>query len=100
MAKSKSTVAGLGKEKSELLEVKRLEFKRAYEDFRIELQKQNQQMVQLLLERVNAVLRELSEKNNYRLVVQKDKLFVVYMKEHLDITAQVIEALEKEKLSF
>jgi outer membrane protein len=87
-------------QKTAALEQKQRDAERVFEDLRIQAEKENQAMLGKVMERVQSAVQKVAAAKNCRFVLQKDKFFVVYAAERLDVTAEVLAELNKEKANF
>lgn len=70
------------------------EFQRQGQELQLEQREKEQEFLKKMRPRLDAVIRDLIEKGNYDLVINKQS--TIYAKPELDITAQVVELLNKQ----
>ena len=71
---------------------------RSYQDIQEELARANDKEIGKVLEQITDIVKDISKERGYVFVFEKDKQSVVFASPRIDITPQIIEALDKKKL--
>ncbi len=85
-------------QRKEALGKKQVEFQRAYQDMQQELAKANDKEIGKVIKQVNEVVQDLADKRGYAFVFEKDRQSVLFASGRIDITEEVISALDKKKV--
>lgn len=92
---SKSAMA----EKLEEFEEKKKDLQRKSEDEEEELKIKNSKYIREVVESARSSLSELATEKGYEFVLEKDRGFLIYSDKSIDITQELIERLNKDRLS-
>ncbi|RLA83605.1 MAG: hypothetical protein DRG31_05970 [Deltaproteobacteria bacterium] len=65
-------------------------------DSRQELQEMERQMVSDLLKEIEGIIAEIGKKEGYTLILEKHRSFILYAPEEIDLTEEVIKALDSK----
>jgi outer membrane protein len=87
------------KAKQEALMAKDREFQRSFQENREALAKKNNEAIGAIIKDIDAIIKDLSKENSYKIVLEKDQRFVLYIDESYDLTDKVIKALNDKKLN-
>lgn len=82
------------REKQRLYEQKVRELNDFVSDSRQELQDMERQAVSEIVKEIEAVIKEMGKKEGYTLILEKQRSFILYAPEELDLTDEVIKALD------
>lgn len=82
-------------DKREQFEKKRVEYSRLAQDAQRELMKFQQAEFEKVLTQVDQIVKDLAEKRKGKFVLDYDRRVVLYAKESIDLTADIIEALDE-----
>lgn len=85
-------------QRKEALGKKQVDFQRAYQDMQQDLAKANDKEIGKVIKQVNEVVKELADKRGYTFVFEKDRQSVLFASGRIDITEEVISALDKTKV--
>lgn len=85
-------------QRREALGKKQVDMQRSYQDIQEELARANDKEIGKVLEQITEIVKDLSKDRGYLFVFEKDKQSVVFASSRIDITPQIIEALDKKKL--
>lgn len=85
-------------QRKEALGKKQVDFQRAYQDMQQELAKANDKEIGKVIKQVNEVVNELADKRGYVFVFERDRQSVLFASGRLDITEEIISALDKRKV--
>jgi len=85
------------KEKEREYQRKVKELERFVRDSREELRQMEREMTAKILKEVEKVIEELGKKEGYTLILEKQRSFILYAPEEIDLTEKVIKALDAEK---
>lgn len=82
------------KEKQREYEQKVRELNNFVSDSRQELQDMERQAVAEIVREIEAIIKEMGKKEGYTLILEKQRSFILYAPEELDLTDEVIKALD------
>ncbi len=82
--------------KQEQLMKKSRDFERSLQDLKEEMTIKNQESMQKILTKINATIKELAEKNNYKIILEKDLRVVIYANNQFDVSEEVIKLLNEK----
>jgi len=85
-------------QRREALGKKQVDMQRSYQDIQEELARVNDKEIGKVLEQITEIVQEISKERGYLFVFEKDKQSVVFASSRIDITPQIIEALDKKKM--
>lgn len=85
-------------QRQEQMAKKDRELERAVQDEREELQKKSGSEVEKIVKDVHLILKELSQKEGYGLVIERDDRIVLFVSQEFDLTEQVIKQLDQRKI--
>jgi outer membrane protein len=85
-------------QRKEALAKKQVDLQRAYQDMQQELAKANEKEIGKVVKQVNEVVKDLADKRGYAFVFEKDRQSVLFASGRIDITQEVISALDKKKV--
>lgn len=74
------------------------EFRRALEDHREELARKNSVAIEKVVKEIEVVVNQLAKEGDASFVLERDKRFVLFADESLDITQKVIKILDDKKV--
>jgi outer membrane protein len=86
-------------EKREALAKKQVDLQRTVQDLQDDLARKNDAEISKVIEQISLVVKELAKAKGYTFVFERDKQLVVYSSERIDITPEVVEALDKKKVA-
>jgi Skp family chaperone for outer membrane proteins len=69
------------------------------QDLQDDLARKNDAEISKVIEQISLVVKELAKAKGYTFVFERDKQLVVYSSERIDITPEVVEALDKKKVA-
>lgn len=82
--------------KQDALMKKSRDFERALQDQKEEMSVKNKEAMEKVLKSINETIKELSAKNNYKIVLEKDLRVVIYADSKFDISNDVIKLLNEK----
>lgn len=82
--------------KQEAFMKKNRDLERAYQDQKDEIAQKNKDAMEKVLKLINESIKEVSEKNKYRIVLEKDLRVVVYADKKYDISEEVIKQMNEK----
>ncbi len=85
-------------EKREQFEKKRVEYSRLAQDAQRELMKFQQTEFEKVLRQIDDIAKVLAEKRKSRFVLDYDRRVVLYAKDTINLTSEIIEALDERSL--
>ncbi len=85
-------------EKREVLEKRQREVERMMQDQREELGKKHNIEMKKVVDEIDVVVKQLSERGTYPLIIEKDPRVVVFASDRTDLTAEVIRILDSKKM--
>jgi outer membrane protein len=74
---------------------KLLEYQRKLQDYNYELQNRKYDLIQVIMTESDAILQEIAVDGEYTLILERTNSGVLYFQEDIDLTNDVIEALDK-----
>jgi len=83
-------------DKMRTFENRYLDFQRDYEDYEYELQLMYYDLFTVFMDDLMKVIDELGQKEGYTIVLERSSSGVLYAKDSIDITNEVIDALNKQ----
>ena len=86
-------------ERKEALAKKRVEYERAAVDLREGIMRKNDVELGKVVKEIQSVVAEVADEKGFTFVLERDKQTVVYASEELNITAEVVKALDKRKVA-
>lgn len=86
-------------ERKEALEKKRTEYERAAMDLREGVMRKNDVELGKAVKEIESVVSEVAAEGEYTFIFERDRQTVVYASEGIDITDEVIKALDKKKVA-
>jgi outer membrane protein len=86
-------------ERKEALAKKRVEYERAAVDLREGIMRKNDVELGKVVKEIQSVVAEVADEKGFTFVLERDKQTVVYANEELNITAEVVKALDKRKVA-
>jgi outer membrane protein len=86
-------------ERAESLQKRQRELERAANDLRDELARKNEMELSRVVKEIEAVVKDLAVKGGYSFVFERDRQSVVYSSQRIDITPEVVKALDKKKIA-
>jgi hypothetical protein len=87
-------------EKQEALNKRQVDLQRQAQDIQGELARKNEAELGKIVEQVTTTVQEIAKKQGYTFVFERDKRTLVYASERIDITSDVIEALDQKKVAY
>lgn len=100
LEKQSSILSGQAlEEKREALAKKQVDLQRTIQDLQEDLARKNEAEISKVIEQITAVVKEVAKSRGYTFVFERDKQLVVYSSEKIDITPEVVEALDKKKIA-
>lgn len=78
-------------------EQKRLDLKRRFEDSQQELQKKDQELTGRIIQDLQAIIKEVGDRDGYTLILELGSSPVLYYKKSADITDDVLSAYNSKK---
>ena len=85
-------------ERQQIIERKERELVRNFDDQREEIAKLNSVEMKKVVGEIDAVIKEISTQNNYKMVIERDNRLVLYVNSSWDLTDNVIKKLNEKKL--
>jgi len=85
-------------EKREVLAKREREVERMTQDQREELEKKHNIEMKKVVEEIDLVVKQLSDRGVYPVIIEKDPRIVVYAADRTDLTAEVIRLLDERKI--
>ena len=70
------------------------ELRRLREDFDIEAQRMDRELVQKALKEVDGIVKKIGEKEGFTVILEKSAGGVVYFRDSVDVTAKIIQQLQ------
>jgi outer membrane protein len=99
LARQSSILSGQALEdKREALAKKQVELQRIAQDLQEDLARKNEVEMGKVIEQINVVVKDIAKKGGYTFIFERDKQVVVYASEKVDITADVVQALDEKKI--
>lgn len=86
------------RKKEQQLYQKERDFERSLNDQREELALRNKDAMEKVLLQINKVMKDLADKNDYKIIMEKDLRVVVYANKKYDISDEVIKQLDNEHM--
>ena len=86
------------KAKEEALINKDKEFQKSFQENREALAKKNNESISKIVKQIDSIVHDLSKENSYKLVLEKDQRFVLFIDDQYDLTDKVIKLLDDKKL--
>lgn len=86
------------KSKQDAFRKKQAEFQKSFEENREELAKKNNEEIGKIVKQIDGIIKGLAAEKGYKMIVEKDQRFVVYVDSEFDLTEQVTSALDKKKM--
>lgn len=74
-----------------------MEFQQLVQKNQQEIQQQERQLTEPIIEKLQTVINDIAQKENYSVILEKRENGVLFSKTELDITDQVIKAFEAKK---
>ncbi len=100
LEKQSSILSGQAlEEKREALAKKQVDLQRTIQDLQDDLARKNDAEISKVIEQINAVVKDVAKSRGYTFVFERDKQLVVYSSDKIDITPEVVEALDKKKVA-
>ncbi len=100
LEKQSSILSGQAlEEKREALAKKQVDLQRTVQDLQDDLARMNEAEIGKVIEQMNVVVQDLAKSRGYTFVFERDKQLVVYSSARVDITPEVVEALDKKKVA-
>ncbi len=100
LEKQSSILSGQAlEEKREALAKKQVDLQRTVQDLQEDLARKNDAEIGKVIEQISVVVKDLSKSRGYTFVFERDKQLVVYSSDRIDITPEVVEALDKKKIA-
>jgi outer membrane protein len=87
------------REKEEVYDRKRRDWARQSDDFRKDLERKEQQLLQRVLREVYVVIERLGRDGNYLLILERREAGVAYTAAAADVTDEIIRAYDQEATS-
>ncbi len=84
------------KEKQETLERKIRDLRRLVDDFRAELERKEQGLLQKVLVDISGVVERVGKQKGYMLIVEKRGAGVIYSSPEADLTDEIVRAFDQE----
>jgi len=91
--------ASATEEKRATLEKKAREFERTVQDQREELGRKQSAAIEKIVQQANQAINDLATKGKYKLILEKDSRVVLYSEPSLDITGEVLKAIDSKTKS-
>jgi len=85
-------------DKREALSKRQVELQRTAQDLQEDLARKNETEMGKVIEQINIVVKDIAKKEGYTFIFERDKQVVVFASEKVDITADVIRALDEKKI--
>lgn len=85
--------------KREALSKKQVDLQRAYQDTQEQLARDNEREISKVVKQISTVVEELAKDRGYDFVFERDRQAVVFYSEKVDITAEVVQLLDKQKVA-
>lgn len=86
-------------QKREALAKKQVELQRAYQDIQEQLARDNEREIGRVVQQVKAVVEKLAAERKYDFVFERDRQAVIFHSEGIDITSEVVQLLDKQKVA-
>ncbi len=74
-----------------------MEFQQLVQKNQQEIQQEERKLTEPIIKKIQAVIEEIAQKDGYSLVLEKRENGVLYSQKELDITDQVLKAVEAKK---
>ena len=84
------------RKKQKQLQKKMQELQQTYMELQRDLSKKEAKETKDIFEKMRSIVKEIAEEKNYDLVLEKSKSSVLYGKEKMDLTGELIERLKKD----
>jgi outer membrane protein len=85
-------------EKREVLAKRQREVERMMQDQREELGKKHNLEMKKVVDEIDVVVKQLSDRGTYPVIIEKDPRVVVYAADRTDLTSEVIRLLDAKKM--
>ncbi len=100
LEKQSSILSGQAlEEKREALAKKQVDLQRTVQDLQEDLARRNEAEIGKVVEQISVIVKDLAKAKGYTFVFERDRQLVVYSSGRIDITPEVVEALDKKKLA-
>jgi outer membrane protein len=86
-------------QKRDALGKKQVELQRAYQDIQEQLARENEREIGKVVQQVRDVVEKLAAERKYDFVFERDRQAVVFHSEGIDITSDVVQLLDKQKVA-
>jgi outer membrane protein len=86
------------KSKQETLMNKDREFQKNFQENREALAKKNNEAISTIVKEIDQIVKELAKENSYKLILEKDQRFVLFIDDQYDLTDKVIKILNDKKI--
>lgn len=86
------------KEKQSAFTKRERDFQKVYQTQREEIVKKNNEAIGKIVKEIDDLIEALAKDKGYKLVIERDARFVLFVDSQYDLTQQVIDALNKKKL--
>jgi outer membrane protein len=98
--KQAAILSGSAREaKREALLKRQVELQRAYQDMQEQLGRDNEREMSQVVKQVSNVVQVLAKQRGFDFVFERDRQAVVFYSEKVDITAEVVQLLDKQKVA-
>ena len=74
---------------------KLLEYQRKVQDYNYELQNRQYELMNVIISETNSIIQDIAVEGEYTLIFERTNSGVLYFQEDIDLTEEVIEALDK-----
>lgn len=85
-------------DRQQSIEKKERDLMHDFEDQKEALEKKNSHEMKKVVDQIDAAVKELAEKNNYRMVIERDPRMVLYADPKWDLTEEIVKHLNEKKL--
>lgn len=85
------------KEKEREYQRKMKELERFMKDSREELRQMERELTTEILKEVEKIIKTIGQQKGYTLILEKQRSFILYAPEEIDLTDEVMKALDKQK---
>ncbi len=86
-------------QKREALTKKQVELQRTYQDIQEQLARDNEREIGRVVKQVRDIVEKLAAERKYDFVFERDRQAIVFHSEGIDITSEVVQLLDKQKVA-
>jgi len=83
-------------EKKNALEKRARDFERSIQDNREEMMRKQGAAIEKIVAQAQQIIKDLAAENKYKMIIEKDARVVLYADPKLDVTSQVVKALNNK----